>query len=101
MENQSKEELRKKLREKIKNKSANRSNGITRKKGNDLNDNIKKIGELLKSNNIDSPEKINEDLINSISSLISKKDLELIINNMKDNEELKNIFNQINQKIDK
>jgi len=101
MEIQSKEKLGKKLREKIKNKSSNRSNGITRKKGNDLNDNIKKIGELLKSNNIDSPEKINEDLINSISSLISKKDLELIINNMKDNEELKNIFNQINQKIDK
>lgn len=101
MEKQSKEELRKKLREQIKNKSSNRSNGINRKKGNNLNDNIKKIGELLKSNNIDSPEKINEDLINSISSLISKKDLELIINNMKDNVELKNIFNQINQKIEK
>lgn len=93
------EQIRARLKEKIKNKKSTRTNGITRKHSNNLNDSIKKIGDVLAEDKIQSIDQINEVLVQKVMSAISKEDLEIILNHMQKNSQLKEILSVIKNKM--
>jgi len=99
--NETKEQLKKRLRDKIKNKSSNRRGGITRKKGEHLNDSLKKIYNVLESKNIETIDQIDSTLIETLMSTISINDLELIISKMKEDSQFKEMLKNIKDKIEK
>lgn len=92
---ETREELRKKLREKIKSKKGGRTNGINRK---DLSESLKKITEILVNKGIESPEDVNSETIETIMSVISKEDLQVIINKMKEDTKFKSLLEKVNNK---
>lgn len=97
---ETREQLRARLKEKIKGKRNNRTNGITRKRGNNINDSVKKIGDILTENKVENIEQINESLIQKIMSIISKDDLELVLQNMQQNSHFKEIMSLIKNKME-
>lgn len=96
--NETREELRNRLKKKINSKRTTRMNGISRKKSQNINDSVKKIGEILTNQNIQSPDQIDNSLIETIMATISKEDLELILNKLQDNSKFKEILESINEK---
>lgn len=97
--NETREELKMRLKQKINQKKMNRTtNTITRKKNNNINDSLKKIGEIFAEKNIQTIDQIDNTLIETIMTIISKTDLELIINNMQNNSQFKNILQIIYEK---
>ena len=98
-ENLSREELKQRLREKIKSKSTSRTNGISRKKGENMSTCFKKITEILMNKNIQEPEQIDDTLIDTIMSVINKEDLQLLINKMNENSKFKDLLNTITSKM--
>ena len=97
--NESREELRKRLKSKIKDKKSSRTNGLTKKKGENINESLKKIGDILANKNIQSPDQIDQTLIESIMTAISKQDLELVLNKMQENSKFKEILEQVKSKM--
>lgn len=97
--NESREELRKRLKSKIKDKQSSRINGLTKKKGENINESLKKIGDILANKNIQSPDQIDQTLIESIMTAISKQDLELVLNKMQENSKFKEILEQVKSKM--
>jgi hypothetical protein len=97
--NETREQLRARLRNKINSKKNNRTNGITRKKGDNINESVKKIGEILANKNIESADQIDNSLIETIMSIISKEDLELLLQKVQENSKFKEILHQINEKV--
>ena len=98
-ETESREELKKRLRDKIKTKSSNRQVGITKKKGEQINDSLKKISSILQNKNIETVDQIDSTLIETFMSTISINDLELIVNKMKEESKFKEILNSIKDKM--
>ena len=97
--NETREALKMRLKQKINQKKINRTtNTITRKKNNNINDSLKKIGEIFAEKNIQSIDQIDNTLVETIMTIISKTDLELIINNMQNNSQFKNILQIIYEK---
>ena len=96
--NETREELRARLKQKINSKRINRTNGINRKKSQNINDSFKKIAEILTNKNIENPEQIDSTLIETIMTAISKEDLELIIHRMQENSKFKELLQTINEK---
>lgn len=96
--NETREELRSRLKQKINSKKTNRTNGISRKKSQNINDSFKKIGEILTNKNIENPEQIDSTLIETIMTAISKEDLELILQRMQENSKFKELLQIINNK---
>ena len=94
---ETREQLRARLKQKINSKKTNRTNGITRKKSNDINDSFKKITEVLVNKNIQSPEQIDSTVIETIMNIISKKDMELILQQMQNNSMFKQILEMVNK----
>lgn len=90
-----KEELREKLKNKIKSSRKLRTNGITRKKGEKLNDSLSKVSELLANTNTDDPSKIDPSMIENIMKIIDKNDLEMILDKIKDDSAFKNILTKV------
>ena len=70
-------------------------NGKTKKK---MNDSFENLTNILKKNNIENPDQIDENIMNEIMNSISKQDLELIINKIKDNSQLNELLNTIKNK---
>lgn len=97
--NESREELLKRLKSKIKDKQSSRINGLTKKKGENINESLKKIGDILANKNIQSPDQIDQTLIESIMTAISKQDLELVLNKMQENSKFKEILEQVKSKM--
>jgi hypothetical protein len=97
--NETREELRARLKQKINSKRTNRTNGISRKKSQNMNDSLKKIGEILTNKNIETPEQIDSDLIETITSVISKQELELILIKMQEDSKFKELLQIINNKM--
>ena len=97
--NETREELRSRLKQKINSKRTNRTNGTNRKKSQNINDSLKKISEILINKNIENPEQIDSTLIETIMTIISKEDLELIINKMQENSKFKELLKTINHKL--
>lgn len=97
--NETREELRARLKQKINSKRTNRTNGISRKKSQNMNDSLKKIGEILTNKNIETPEQIDTDLIETIMSVISKQELELILTKMQENSKFKELLETIKNKM--
>ena len=95
--NETREQLRARLKQKINSKRTNRTNGITRKKSNDINDSFKKITEVLANKNIQSPEQIDSTVIETIMNIISKKDMELILQQMQNNSMFKQILETVSK----
>lgn len=96
--NETREELRTRLKQKLHDKKTNRTNGINRKKSQNINDSFKKIGEVLAEKNIQTPDQIDASIIETIMSIISKQDLELILNKMQENSQFKELLSTINNK---
>ena len=96
--NETREELRARIKQKINSKRINRTNGINRKKSQNINDSFKKIAEILTNKNIENPEQIDSTLIETIMTAISKEDLELIIHRMQENSKFKELLQTINEK---
>lgn len=96
--NETREQLKARLKQKISSKKGQRTNGITRKKGEHLNDAIKNISNILSESKIENPEQIDSSLLETIMNTISKKDLELILNKMQENTKFKDILNSIKDK---
>tara|TARA_B100001094_G_C17642111_1_gene535508 strand:- start:193 stop:510 length:318 start_codon:yes stop_codon:yes gene_type:complete len=96
---ESRAELKKRLKEKIKSKSTNRTGGISRKKGEQMNNSIKKISEILTNSNVESVDQIDSTLIETIMTAISKNDLELILNKMQENSKFKDLLTNIKDKM--
>lgn len=96
--NETREELRVRLKQKINSKRTNRTNGINRKKSQNINDSFKKIAEILTNKNIENPEQIDSTLIETIMTAISKEDLQLIIHRMQENSKFKELLQTINEK---
>lgn len=94
---ETREQLRARLKQKINSKRTNRTNGITRKKSNDINDSFKKISEILVNKNIQSPDQIDSTVIETIMNIISKKDMELILQQMQNNSMFKQILETVNK----
>ena len=100
--NETREELRSRLKQKINSKRINRTNGTNvtnKKKSQSINDSLKKISEILINKNIENPEQIDNTLIETIMTAISKEDLELIINKMQENSQFKELLKTINHKL--
>ena len=97
--NETREELRARLKQKINSKKTNRTNGISRKKSENINNSFRKIVEILSNKNIEKPEQIDDTLIETIMTVISKTDLELILNKMQENSKIKELLQTINHKI--
>ncbi len=97
---ETREQLRARLKEKIKGKRNNRTNGITRKRSNNINDSIKKIGDILAENKVENIGQIDEPLIQKIMTTISKDDLEFVLQNMQQNTYFKEIMTLIKNKMD-
>lgn len=97
--NETREELRIRLKQKINNKKTNRTNGINRKKSQNINNSFKKIAEILTNKNIENPEQIDSTLIETIMTAISKEDLQLILNKMQENSKFKQLLQTINDKL--
>lgn len=97
--NETRDELRARLKQKIYSKRTNRTNGISRKKSQNMNDSLKKIGEILTNKNIETPEQIDSDIIETIMSTISKQELELILTKMQENSKFKELLKTINDKM--
>lgn len=95
--NETREQLRARLKQKINSKRTNRTNGITRKKSNDINDSFKKITEVLANKNIQSPDQIDSTVIETIMNIISKKDMELILQQMQNNSMFKQILETVSK----
>ena len=98
--NESREQLRERLKKKINNKRTTRTNGITRKKGNDINESFKKITEVLVNKNIQSADQIDATVIETIMNLITKKDMEMILQKMQDNSMFKQILETVSKNYD-
>ena len=96
--NETREELRARLKQKINSKRTNITNGINRKKSQNINDSFKKIAEILTNKNIENPEQIDSTLIETIMTAISKEDLQLIIHRMQENSKFKELLQTINEK---
>lgn len=102
--NETREELRARLKQKINSKRTNRTNGTNvtnvtnRKKSQNINDSFKKIAEILTNKNIENPEQIDSTLIETIMTVISKEDLQLIIHRMQENSKFKELLQTINDK---
>ena len=97
--NETREELRDRLKQKIYSKRTNRTTGISRKKSQNMNEKKKKIGEILTNKNIETPEQIDSDIIETIMSAISKQELELILTKMQENSKFKELLKTINDKM--
>lgn len=97
---QTREELRARLKLKIDNKKTTRTNGINRKKSQNINDSFKKITELLVQKNIENSDQIDNNLIETIMTIISKEDLQLIILKMQENSKFKELLQNISNKMD-
>ena len=97
---ETREQLRARLKEKIKGKRNIRTNGITRKRGNNINDSMKKIGDILAENKVENINQIDESLIQKIMSTISKDDLELVLQNMQQNSHFKEMMTLIKNKME-
>ena len=94
--NETREELKKRLREKISSKRTGRTTGISRKKGEMMNESLKKISDVLASKNITNIDQIDTSLVETIMSIISKEDLELILKKIQDNSKFTELLNGIN-----
>ena len=97
--NETREELHARLKQKINSKRTNRTNGINRKKSQNINDSFKKIAEILTNKNIENPEQIDSTLIETIMTAISKEDLQLILYRMQENSKFKELLQTINDKL--
>jgi len=97
--NETREELRARLKQKIDSKRTNRTNGINRKKSQNINDSFKKIAEILTNKNIENPDQIDSSLIETIMTAISKEDLQLILHRMQENSKFKQLLQTINDKL--
>ena len=97
--NETRDALRKRLKQKIDSKKTNRTVGITRKKNDNITDSLKKISEVLANKNIETPEQIDSTVIETIMSIISKKDMELILHKIQDNSTFKQILETVNKNI--
>ena len=97
--NETRDELRTRLKQKINNKRISRTNGPNRKKSQNINNSLKKISEILTNKNVENPEQIDSDLIETIMTTISKEDLQLILNKMQENSNFKELLLTINQKL--
>ena len=95
---ETKEELRKRLKKKIREKRTNRVEGITREKNSHLNDSIRKLSEILANRNIERPDQIDNQLVQTIMNVINKKDLELILKHMQQNTLFKDLLTNINDR---
>lgn len=95
----SRDELKNKLRSKIKDKQISRNNVITKDKSENLNESVKKIATILSEKGIDSPDKIDKDLIEIIMSILSKNDLDILTSKLSDNTKLKNMLSNISEKL--
>ena len=60
---------------------------------------VKKIGEILANKNIESADQIDSSLIETIMSIISKEDLEMLLEKVQENSKFKEILHQINEKV--
>ena len=96
--NETREELKARLKQKINNKKNTRTNGITRKKGENINNSLKKITEILANKNIQNTEQIDSTLIETIMSVISKNDLEIILEKIQENSKFREILQEIKDK---
>ena len=94
--NETREQLRNRLRQKISSKRTNRTNGITRKKNDSINDSLKKIGEVLMNKGIEKPEQLDATALETIMNSISKSDLELILEKMQQNSKFKEMLSSVN-----
>lgn len=90
--------LKNKLRQKISGKRTNRTIGLGRKKSENLNDSMKKVGEVLANKNINSPEQIDSNVLESVMNIISKQDIELLMDKLKDNTVFKDLLNKLQDK---
>ena len=103
--NETRDELRTRLKKKINSKrtirtnGTNGPNGTNRKKSQNINNSLKKISEILTNKNVENPEQIDSDLIETIMTTISKEDLELILDKMQENSKFKELLLTINQKL--
>lgn len=95
---ETREQIRARLKDKLRSKKQNRSQGLTRNKRDDINNSVKKLGNVLAENNIQNPEQITPGIIEKVMSTISKKDIELIMNNMQQNSAFKELLESINNK---
>ena len=90
--------LKGKLRQKISGKRTNRTVGLNRKKSEDLNDSMKKITEVLANQNINSPDQIDSNVLETVMNILNKQDLELLIDKLKDNTVFKEVLNKLQDK---
>jgi len=90
--------LKNKLRQKISGKRTTRTVGLNRKKSENLNDSMTKITEVLANQNINSPDKIDANLIETIMNILNKQDIELLTDKLKDNTVFKELFNKLQDK---
>jgi len=96
----SRDELKARLRSKIKDKKISRNNVITKDKSETLNESVKQIASILAEKGIDSPDKIDKDLIEIIMSIISKNDLDILTSKLSNNSKLKSVLSNVNEKLD-
>ena len=96
---ETREQLRSRLKEKIKGKRNIRTNGITKKHSDNLNDSIKKVADILAEDKIKSADQINDVLLEKIMSTITKKDLEIILQHMQNNSQFKEILLSLKDKM--
>lgn len=97
--NPTREELRKKLRSKIKNKSDVRRGGVSRKDAVSLSDKITKLVEVLKDKNITVNTELTEDVIQTVTDIISINDIKKVLSQIQNNEEVSDNFKLFMNKI--
>ena len=90
--------LKSKLRQKISGKRTNRTVGLNRKKSENLNDSMQKITEVLANKNINNPDQIDANLLETVMNILNKQDLELLIDKLKDNTVFKELLNKLQDK---
>lgn len=97
--NPTREELKKKLRLKIKNKSDVRRGGVSRKDALSLSDKITKLVEVLKDKNITVNTELTEDVIQTVTNIISINDIKKVLSQIENNEEVSDNFKLFMNKV--
>ena len=100
MEQLSREELKSKLRDKIQSKSNSRKYSINKKKGNELQEKLNSVKNILSENSINSLSDLNESENNNtinekINSILSSEDIKYLLTKLSNNPELINILKNL------
>lgn len=97
--NPTREELKRRLRAKIKNKSDVRRAGVSRKDALSLSDKITKLVEILKDKNITVNSELTEDVIQTVTDIISINDIKKVLSQIENNEEVSDNFKLFMNKV--